>query len=140
LLANELGARRVMVRMRDVDYRGAYERAGVHQILSETEIMVGALAMAIEHEAVRHAMLLGAGDSVAFELTIPPDAVVVGRTVSELAQEPDFPVSCVFAAIFDANGMQSPRGASVVESGHQVLLVSRRDDMPRALEFFLRRR
>lgn len=138
LLARELGARRVMVRMRDVDYRGAYERVGVDRILSETEILVGAVAMAIEHRAVRHAMLLGAGDSVAFELTIPPEAAVVGRSVSEIAADPGYPSSCVFAGIFDAAGMHSPRGASVIARDQQVLLVSRRAEMPAVVAFFMR--
>jgi trk system potassium uptake protein TrkA len=140
LLARDLGAKRVMVRMRDVDYRGAYQFAGVHRILSETEILVGALATAIEHEAVNHAMLLGGGESVAFELTIPRDAAVVGQTVSEIAAHPDFPSSCVFAALFDKAGMQSPRGASLVSAEQEVLLVSRRAEMPRVVEFFMRRR
>jgi trk system potassium uptake protein len=140
LLARDQGARRVMVRMRDVDYRGAYERAGVHRILSETEILVGALAMVIEYEPVRHAMLLGGGDSVAFELMIPEDAAVVGRSVSEIAAEADFPPSCVFAGIFGADGMQSPRGATVVPGNEPILLVSRREEMSRVVEFFMRRR
>jgi trk system potassium uptake protein TrkA len=139
LLARELGARRVMVRMRDIDYRGAYARAGVHRILSETEILVGALAMSIEFEPVRHAMLLGGGESVAFELEIPADAAVCGHTVSAIAMSPDFPSSCVFAGIFGPDGMQSPRGGTVVPGGQQILLVSRREEMSRVVEFFMRR-
>ncbi len=140
LLARDQGARRVMVRMRDVNYRGAYERAGVHRILSETEILVGALAMAIEYESVRHAMILGGGESVAFELTVPADAAVVSRKISEIAADPEFPPSCVFAALFDASGMHSPRGASVVSGGQQVLLVSRQGEMPKVVEFFMKPR
>src|SRR5262245_13872416 len=54
LLAREAGAKRVMVRMRDTEYRSVYLAAGVHRILSETDVLIGALAIAIEHEAVRH--------------------------------------------------------------------------------------
>jgi trk system potassium uptake protein TrkA len=141
LLARDQGAKRVMVRMRDVDYRGAYQHAGVHRILSETEILVGSLATTIEHEHVQHAMLLGAGDSVAFELTIPGNSAVVGRSVSEIAAQPDFPPSCVFAALFDKAGMmQSPRGATVVGAEQQVLLVARRVEMPRVVELFMKPR
>jgi len=138
LLARELGARRVMVRMRDVHYRGAYELAGVDRILSETEILVGAVAMAIEHRAVRHAMLLGTGDTVAFELTIPSEAAVVGRSVSAIATDPGYPRSCVFAGIFDASGMQSPRGATVIAKDQTVLLVSLRSEMSAVVAFFMR--
>jgi len=136
LLARELGARRVMVRMRDIDYRGAYERAGVHRILSETEIVVGAMAMSIEYEAVQHAMLLGKGDSVAFELTVPAGAAVAGKTVGEIAADPGYPKSCVFGGLFDSRGMSSPRGASVIAVDTTLLLVSRRDDMSAVVQFF----
>jgi trk system potassium uptake protein TrkA len=140
LLARELGARRVMVRMRDIDYRGAYERAGVNRILSETEILVGAMAMSIEHEPVQHAMLLGSGDSVAFELTVPSDAAVVGKTIGAIAADGAFPRSCVIGGLFDNQGMQAPRGASVIEAGKTILLVSRREEMLKVVDFFRRTR
>jgi trk system potassium uptake protein TrkA len=138
LLARELGARRVMVRMRDIDYRGAYMRAGVNRILSETELVVGAMAMSIEHASVQHAMLLGSGDSVAFELTVQNNAAVAGKTVSEIASDPAFPRSCVFGGLFDAKGMESPRGASVIGGEKTVLLVSRREEMRAVVEYFER--
>jgi trk system potassium uptake protein TrkA len=65
---------------------------------------------------------------------------VVGKSVSEIATQPDFPSSCVFAALFDEAGMQAPRGASVVSAEQEVLLVSRRAEMPRVVEFFMKRR
>jgi trk system potassium uptake protein len=88
MLARSLGASRVMVRMRDPDYRPLYEKAGIDQILSETEVLVGALATAVEHEAVRHSMVLGSGEAVAIELAIPEGAMVIGRSVSEVASAP----------------------------------------------------
>jgi trk system potassium uptake protein TrkA len=86
-LSRSLGAKRVMVRMRDPLYRPVYEAAGVQQILSETEVLVGAFATAIEFEAVRHSMVLGSG-SIAIELKVPSHARVVGRSVSDLANDP----------------------------------------------------
>ena len=103
----------VMVRMRDPEYRPVYLAAGVTRILSETEIFIGSLAAAIEHEAVLHAMLLGNGESVAFEIVIPDTSQVVGRSISEIAAMPEFPKSCVFAGIYARDGsVQGPRGAS----------------------------
>ncbi len=72
LLAQAAGVKRVMVRMRDTEYRGVYLAAGVHRILSETDVLIGALATAIEHDAVRHSMVVGAGTSIAFELALRP--------------------------------------------------------------------
>lgn len=140
LLAKQLGATRVMVRMRDPDYRPVYKAAGVSRILSEIDVFIGALATAIEHEGVRHSMILGAGGSVAFELTIPPTSKVVERTVSSIASDPDFPPSCVFGALYHTTGeIHSPRGGSVVTGGMTVLLVSRREEMGDVVRFFVDR-
>jgi trk system potassium uptake protein TrkA len=138
-LARSLGAGRVMVRMRDPLYRPVYEAAGVQQILSETEVLVGALATAIEFEAVRHSMVLGSGEAIAIELQVPPASRVVGRAVSDLAGDVAFPRSCVIAGIALDGAVQAPRGATIIEAGSQLLVVSARADLPRTIEFFLRK-
>lgn len=137
LLAREAGVRRVMVRMRDTEYRSVYLAAGVHRILSETDVLVGAFAVAIEHEAVRHSMLLGSGESLAFEIVVPEGARVVGRTVREIAATEGFPESCVFAGISQGGaGVGVPRGSSEIAAGTALLLVVRLEDLGRALAFF----
>ncbi|CAN5680430.1 hypothetical protein BH11MYX4_BH11MYX4_67000 [soil metagenome] len=138
MLARKLGAKRVMVRMRDPAYREVYESAGVRQILSETEILVGALATAVELEAVRHSMVLGSGAAIAVEIEVLAGAWVVGRAVSEIAQEPSFPASCVVAGMTLDGAVHAPRGVAVIEAGMRLLLVSSRPDLPAAVEFFRR--
>jgi trk system potassium uptake protein TrkA len=129
---------RVMVRMRDPEYRPVYLAAGVTRILSETEIFIGSLAAAIEHEAVLHAMLLGNGESVAFEIVIPETSRVVGRSVSEIAAMPEFPKSCVFAGIYSADGaVHGPRGASVITGGTTVLIVALRNEVKQTLALLI---
>ncbi len=139
LLSRTAGAKRVMVRMRDPEYRMVYEAAGVHQILSETDVYVGALATAIEHEAVRHSMILGTGESVAFEIAIPKNAFVVGKQVSEVASWPTFPNSCVIAGMCEPDGcVQAPRGSSIIRAGMTVLLVASRQEIGGLIELFMR--
>jgi trk system potassium uptake protein TrkA len=139
LLARAAGTRRVMVRMRDSEYRSVYQAAGVNRILSETDVFIGALATAIEHDAVNHSMVLGAGDSVAFELTVPAGAAIVGRKVSEIASDATFPASCVFAGMSESDGhVEAPRGNSEVRAGMNVLLVARRHDLGATIAFFMR--
>jgi trk system potassium uptake protein len=138
MLAKSLGARRVMVRMRDPDYRPVYESAGVHQILSETEVLVGALATAIEFEAVRHSMVLGSGEAIAVELAVPTNAWVVGRSVREVATCKDFPPSCVIAGMALDGAVQAPRGATIIAAGSELLVVSARRDLADTVRFFLR--
>src|SRR5687767_12937168 len=96
LLAKAAGVDRIMVRMRDTDYRPVYLDNGVDRVLSEIEVLLGAFVPAIEHEVIRNSMVLGQGESIAFELPIPPNAGVVGKTVGEIATDPDYPPSCVF--------------------------------------------
>ena len=136
-LARSLGAARVMVRMRDPDYRRVYENAGIDQILSETEVLVGALATAVEHEQVRHSMVLGSGEAVAIELAIPDGAKVIGRSVSDVASEDRFPRSCVVAGMSLERKVQAPRGNSIFVSGMQILIVVAREDLSRAIDICL---
>jgi trk system potassium uptake protein TrkA len=139
LLARAAGVSRVMVRMRDNAYRPVYAAAGIERVLSETDLIIGSIATAIEHDAIRHAMLLGNGGAVAFELTIPATSAAVGKTVSEMAAAPDFPSSCVFAALYRSDGtIEAPRGSSRIQSGTTVLLVSRTAEVPRTVELFMR--
>jgi len=137
-LAKVARVQRVMVRMRDPDYRPVYLAAGVDRILSETEIFIGSLAASIEHEAVLHAMLLGSGESVAFEIEIPDTSRVIGRSIGEIAAMPQFPKSCVFAGIYDADGtVEGPRGATVIMGGMTVLLVALRNEVKQTLALLI---
>lgn len=140
LLARSLGAKRLIVRMRDPSYRSVYEEVGIRQILSETEILVGALATAIEFEAVRHSMVLGSGEAIAVEITLPEGAWVVGQSVSAVAAHAHFPRSCVVAGMASEGVIQAPRGASTFIAGMDLLLVAARDDLSAVLDLFLRKR
>ena len=130
LLARAAGVERVMVRMRDNAYRSIYAAAGIDRVLSETDLITGSVATAIEHEAIRHAMLIGNGNAMAFEITVPAGSPVEGLTVMESVKLAGFPASCVFAALYRADGgVEAARGSAVVHAGTTVLLVSRTDDV-----------
>lgn len=134
LLARAAGVDRVMVRMRDNAYRSVYATAGIDRVLSETDLITGAITTAVEHDAIRHAMLIGDGAAIAFELTIPAGSVAAGRTVMELAARPEFPKSGVFAALYrEGGGVEAPRGSSVIDPGTTVLLVAQRDEVSEAI-------
>ncbi|MCU0658219.1 MAG: TrkA family potassium uptake protein [Polyangiaceae bacterium] len=141
LLAQAAGCKRVMVRMRDPSYRPVYRAAGVQRVLSEIDMYVGAFGTALEHEAVRNALLVGHGTSVAFELVVPADSVTVGRTVAEISAEAGFPERCVVAGMYTSGSeAQRVRGSSVVEAGMSMLLVVPRGEIQPAVAFFMRRR
>lgn len=135
LLARAAGVARVMVRMRDNAYRPVYAAAGIDRVLSETDLITGSIATAIEHEAIRHAMLLGDGSAIAFELTVPSGSAAAGKTIMELAALPGFPSTSVFAALYQVDGsVEAPRGSTVVQVGTTVLLVSRSHEVAQAVK------
>ncbi len=139
-LAKAAGVAKIMVRVKDDEYRSIYSAAGVHRILSETDVVIGALATAIEHVSVKASMLVGGGEAVAFELELPDDAAVAGKTVSDVAALPGFPASCVLAGLFAPGaGIAAPRGNSTIEPGSTLVLVSRRDELGKVIEFFMAR-
>lgn len=141
MLARQAGAKRVMARVRDPQYRPLYLAAGVQRMLSEVDVLLGAFVTAIEYEAVTHSMYLGDGRSVAIELALPEDADVSEKSVIDIAATPDFPSSCVLAGIVEADGdVIAPRGNSIIKGGTTVVLVARKDDLPQVVAFFLRRR
>lgn len=138
-IARSFGAKRILVRLRDPAYRPIYARAGIDQVFGEIETMVGALSVAVEHPRVRHSMVLGTGDSIAFEIVVPEGAEVAGRTVREIGTSPEFPRGAVIAGIASANGsVLAPRGDSVVHGGHAVLLVARGVDVATTIELLTR--
>lgn len=138
-IARSLGAQRILVRLRDPLYRPIYARAGIDQVFGEIDTMVGALSVAITHPRITHSMVLGTGDSIAFEFVVPEGATVAGRTVRDIGTSPDFPRGAVIAGISDEHGaVIAPRGDSVVHGGRAVLLVARRQDVDEVLEMMTR--
>lgn len=138
-ISRVLGARRILARLRDPSYRPIYAREGIDQVFGEIETMVGALSVAIEHPRVRHSMVLGTGDSIAFEIVVPERAEIAGRSVREIGTSREFPRGAVIAGIATENGsVEAPRGDSVVRGGHAVLLVSRREDVATTIDLLTR--
>jgi trk system potassium uptake protein TrkA len=136
-IARSEGAGRILARLRDPAYRSIYASAGIDQVFGEIETMVGALSVAIEHPRVRHSMVLGSGDSIAFEIMVPEHARNAGKTVRDVGMDKSFPRGAVIAGIAPPNGeVIVPRGDAVVNGGDVVLLVAHAADVAKAIDFF----
>ena len=136
-IARNQGAKRILARMRDPEYRAIYAQAGIDQVFGEVETLVGALSVAIEHPRIRHSMVLGTGDSIAFEIAVPERARNAGKMVREVGAHPAFPRGVVIAGIAALDGeVVVPRGDAVVRGGDVVLLVARSKDVTAAIDFF----
>lgn len=138
MLARQQGARRVMARMREPAYRPIYLAAGVTQVLSETDVLVGALALAVEHEAIAHSMMIGQGHAIAFEMVVRAGTWIVGRQVSEVATAEGFPSSCVVAGAAVDGVFAGARGNTTFAVDMRILLVVAKKELGPCLDFFLR--
>jgi trk system potassium uptake protein TrkA len=75
---------------------------------------------------------------MAFELVVPQGSRAAGRTIADLAADPAFPRTCVFAAMSEGGTMEAPRGSSLVRAEMALLLVVQKHDLGAAIEFFMR--
>ncbi|MET0343191.1 MAG: TrkA family potassium uptake protein [Polyangiales bacterium] len=136
-IARDEGAKRILARLRDPAYRGIYARGGIDQVFGEIDTMVGALSVAIEHPRVRHSMVVGSGDSIAFEIMVPETAANAGKTVRDVGMHPNFPRGAVIAGIAGPDGeVVVPRGDAIIRAGDVVLLVAHGRDIESAIDFF----
>ena len=135
-IARSFGAKRILARLRDPSYRPIYARANIDQVFGEIETRVGALSVAIEHPRVRHSMVLGQGQSIAFEIVVPTDARIAGMTVKDVGTSEGFPRGAIIAGIAPKDGpVLVPRGDAIIRGGEAVVLVARREDVAPAIDF-----
>ncbi len=134
MVARASSSARVMVRMLDPACRNAYRAAGVRDVIAEADIVVGSIVTAMDFPEVEGSMLLGDGQVILFELTIPHAARVAGMTVAQVRTESAFPRDSVFIGLWDEEGgFEIPTGQSVLQPGRMAVLAARRGEMPRVI-------
>jgi len=137
LLAKSFDVPRVVARMRDPRYASAYEKAGVTATIHVVDIFVNQLLLDIESPHLRQVATFGGGKASIVVDTVPDRALAVGKTVGEIAADPDFPSRCVITGIYRAEGQEFiiPRGQAQVQCGDRLFLVAARRDLATASKF-----
>ena len=134
LLARYYGVPRVLARMLDPQYEVPYRLVGATKVHSEADILVSSFLTSIDFPAVGALMPIGKGDLVACEIQVPFDALVVGRTIAELAKDETLPGGCVFIGTESAGKeLEVPTGATVLEGGAAVIVATHRPDLPKLI-------
>jgi trk system potassium uptake protein TrkA len=134
LLARYFGVPRVLARMLDPLYEVPYRLVGATKVHSEADILVSSFLTSIDFPEVGALMPIGKGDLVACEIQVPFDALVVGRTIAELAKDETVPGGCVFIGVESAaKELQVPTGATALEGGAAVIVATHRPDLPRLI-------
>ncbi|SJZ93241.1 potassium channel family protein [Selenihalanaerobacter shriftii] len=140
LLAKNYGVEKILVRMREPEYRSAYELAGATNIAGTMELMVEEFVNDIEQPDIRKVISIGDGKAEVSLMTIPKGAKCSGRSVSEIVNSKGFPEKCVIAGIFDqkADELIIPRGNKRIHSHNQVFLVATRENIEKAANYLKR--
>lgn len=136
MLVRSMSPARVMVRMLDTSYREAYRLAGVKELVAEAEVVVAKMSTAIDFPEVAGSLPLAGGETLLFELAIPPRALVAGKTVAQVRAIEGFPRESLFIGVVDPEGRTVvPDGSTVLRAGYTVILVARRSQLAQAVEF-----
>jgi len=141
LLAKSFGVERVIARLRNQDYESAYRMAGVTTTMHVADVFANQLLLEIEEPHLRQVHTFAAGDASIVVDTVPDGAAVVGKTVSEVAADADFPDACVITGIYrpETQDFIIPRGGAQVQAGDRVFLVAEHANLKKASKFLHRK-
>ena len=139
LLAQNFGVEKIMVRMRNPEYRNAYKLAGATNIGGVTDMLVENFTTHIEEPDIRRVVSLGNGNAEISIITIPEDSKSSGKTVSEIVNTEGFPGDCLIAGIYnqEKDKLIIPRGEKRLHGKDQIFLVATRENIRRAADFFV---
>lgn len=127
MLAKHYGVQHIVVRMRERDFAQPYRLAGATHLINTIDLGVTTMANAIEYPEVQSMMHFEQGQVEVLKLSVPGDCYVAGRTVAQVAQDPQFPAGSLII------GYQShpheelviPNGQTVLEQGSTILVVTK---------------
>ncbi|AGB41830.1 K+ transport system, NAD-binding component [Halobacteroides halobius DSM 5150] len=141
LLAKDFGVEKIMVRMRDPEYKSAYQLAGATTIAGIVDMMVGEFVLDIEQPEVRKVVSLGGGKAEVSILTIPQGAWCHGKTISEITKADDFPKQVLIGGLFDQNkdDLVIPHGNAVVKESNRVFIVGTTQNIRQAADLLLKK-
>ncbi|GAX34026.1 potassium channel family protein [Nodularia sp. NIES-3585] len=136
-LAKHYGVSLILSRMRHRDFTEPLRIAGANHIISTIELAVSTMVNAIEYPQVESMMHFEQGQIEVLKMLIPNNCYVVGRSVAEIAQNPNFPSGSLII------GYQShphtdliiPNGSTVVEPHSTVLIVTKPGVLHQVIDF-----
>ena len=136
-LAKHYGVPLILSRMRHRDFAEPLRISGANQIISTIELAVSTMVNAIEYPQVESMMHFEQGQIEVLKMLIPNNCYVVGRSVAEIARNPNFPTGSLII------GYQShphtdliiPNGSTVVEPNSTVLIVTKPGVLHQVIDF-----
>lgn len=134
LLCKNYNVKNIFVRMRNPEYREAYELAGATNIGNSVQMMANKFVLDIENPNMRRVASLSKGKADVTIVRLADDFKYKGKTIAEITSLADFPKDIVIAGIFDTDSDEFivPRGNTQITSHNQLFLVGTRDAVKRA--------
>ncbi|HEY9765574.1 MAG TPA: TrkA C-terminal domain-containing protein, partial [Chroococcales cyanobacterium] len=127
---------RVLVRMREAEFKEAYELAGATFIMPTVDLLINRFLTNIEQPRVRGLIDIGHELEVV-AIDIPLASPIAGMTVAEIAGRESSFCDSNFVACYDGEGnLEIPRGPTVIQGGSEVVLIANKNNIPRIVRFF----
>ena len=136
-LAKHYGVSHIVSRVRHRDFAEPLRLVGASHIISTVDLGVSTMVNAIEYPQVESMMHFEQGQIEVLKLSIPQKCYVVGLTVAEIAQEPQFPTGSLIIGYQSHPHMdlEIPNGSTVLEPGATILMVTKPGSLHQAIDF-----
>ncbi len=124
LLSKSSGVKRVITRMANPKYAGAYLQAGVTTVIDVTGLFLDRLVLEIERPEIHEIASFGAGAGTIIGVTVPEKSHIVGRTVRDVMSDKRYPKDCLIVGIFrgETERLVIPNGTELIGAGDQLVL------------------
>lgn len=136
-LAKHYGVPHIIARMRHNDFTQPLRIAGANHIISTVELAVSTMVNAIEYPEIESMMHFEQGQIEVLKLPIPYNCNVAGRSVADIAQDPNFPSGSLIIG-YQAHPHEDliiPNGSTILEEGSTVLIVTKPNSLHEVVDF-----
>jgi trk system potassium uptake protein TrkA len=134
LLSKNFGVKNIFVRMRDPEYREAYEIAGATNIGHSVQMMAEKFVFDISNPEIRRIVSLRNGKADVSLVTVERGYDICGQSIREFASPDKFPPEVIIGGIFDleTDELIIPKGNTVVNAGNQMFLIGATEEIEKA--------
>lgn len=136
-LTKHYGVPHIIVRMRHRDFAEPYRFAGATHIINAIDLAVSTMVNVIEYPQVESIMHFEQGQIEVLKLFMPSTCNVVGRSLAEVAQDPNFPSGSLIIGYQPHAHMDLtiPNGSTVIEPESTVLIATKPGSMHQIIDF-----
>jgi len=134
LLCKNFKVKNIFVRMRNPDYREAYELAGATNIGNSVELMTNKFVLDIENPDMKRVVILSKGKAEVTIVSLNDKSKFKGESIQTITRASGFPEDIVIAGIFDTKSEEFivPRGSTRLGNHDQLYLVGPRQSIKKA--------